>query len=266
MNDILIPAALGLLEGLTEFIPVSSTGHLLLAAHFLGFDSSGKTFEVVIQLGAVLAIMTLYGAKVAGLFVDARHSDAARRAIVSVFLAFVPAVIVGLLAHDFIKAVLFETPMLIAVMLIVGGVVLLFVDRLAPAPLYTDPLALPFRTALIIGLCQCVAMIPGVSRSGATIVGALFLRVEKRAAAEFSFLLSLPTMGAAVAYDLYKSRDMLDFSAIWQIAIGFAVAFFTAVVVVRWVLGYVGRNGYAVFGWWRIIVGLIALAALSAGL
>ena len=266
MSDILIPALLGLLEGLTEFIPVSSTGHLLLAAHFLGFDSSGKTFEVVIQLGAVLAILTLYGAKVAGLFVDARHSDAARRAIMSVFLAFVPAVIVGLLAHDFIKSVLFETPVLIAVMLVVGGVVLLFVDRLAPAPVHTDALALPLRTALIIGLCQCVAMIPGVSRSGATIVGALFLRVEKRAAAEFSFLLSLPTMGAAVAYDLYKSRDMLDFSALSQIAIGFSVAFVAAVVVVRWVLGYVGRKGYALFGWWRIIVGLIALAALWAGL
>ncbi len=266
MSDILIPAALGLLEGLTEFIPVSSTGHLLLAAHFLGFDSSGKTFEVVIQLGAVLAILTLYGAKVAGLFLAARHSDAARRAIMSVFLAFVPAVIVGLLAHDFIKTVLFETPVLIASMLVLGGVVLLFVDRLAPAPVHTDPLALPVRTALIIGLCQCVAMIPGVSRSGATIVGALFLGVEKRAAAEFSFLLSLPTMGAAVAYDLYKSRDILDFSALSEIAIGFTVAFIAAVLVVKWVLDYVGRHGYALFGWWRIIVGLLALTALWAGL
>ncbi len=266
MYDWMIAALLGLLEGLTEFIPVSSTGHLLLAGHFLGFESSGKTFEVVIQLGAVLAILTLYGVKVATLLLAAVKGDGvALRGVVSVLLAFVPAVIIGLLAHDFIKAVLFETPMLIAVMLILGGVVLLFVDRMAPAPIHTDALALPLRTALIIGLCQCVAMIPGVSRSGATIVGALFLRVEKRAAAEFSFLLSLPTMGAAVAYDLFKSRDLLDFSALSEIAIGFAVAFVTAVLVVKWVLDYVGRHGFALFGWWRIIVGLVALAALWAG-
>ncbi len=266
MYDWMIAALLGLLEGLTEFIPVSSTGHLLLAGHFLGFESSGKTFEVVIQLGAVLAILTLYGVKVATLLLAAAKGDGvALRGVVSVLLAFIPAVIIGLLAHDFIKAVLFETPMLIAVMLILGGVVLLFVDRMAPAPIHTDALALPLRTALIIGLCQCVAMIPGVSRSGATIVGALFLRVEKRAAAEFSFLLSLPTMGAAVAYDLFKSRDLLDFSALSEIAIGFAVAFVTAVLVVKWVLDYVGRHGFALFGWWRIIVGLVALAALWAG-
>jgi len=264
--DLLIAALLGLLEGLTEFIPVSSTGHLLLAGHFLGFESSGKTFEVVIQLGAVLAILTLYGVKVTTLLLAAMRGDSgALRGVASVLLAFLPAVVIGLLAHDFIKSVLFETPVLIAVMLILGGVVLLFVDRMAPAPLHTDALALPLRTALIIGLCQCVAMIPGVSRSGATIVGALFLRVEKRAAAEFSFLLSLPTMGAAVAYDLFKSRDLLDFSALSEIAIGFAVACVTAVLVVKWVLDYVGRRGFSLFGWWRIIVGSVALAALWAG-
>ena len=266
MPDWIIAALLGLLEGLTEFIPVSSTGHLLLAGHFLGFESNGKTFEVVIQLGAVLAILTLYGVKVATLLLAAMRGDAlALRGVASVLLAFFPAVVIGLLAHDFIKSVLFETPVLIAVMLVLGGVILLFVDRMAPPPIHSDALALPLRTSLIIGLCQCVAMIPGVSRSGATIVGALFLRVEKRAAAEFSFLLSLPTMGAAVAYDLFKSRDVLDFSALSEIAIGFAVAFVTAVLVVKWVLDYIGRHGFAVFGWWRIIVGLAALAALWAG-
>jgi undecaprenyl-diphosphatase len=266
MSDYVIAALLGLLEGLTEFIPVSSTGHLLLAGHFLGFESSGKTFEVVIQLGAVLAILTLYGVKVATLLLAAARGDSlALRGVVSVLLAFLPAVVVGLLAHDFIKSVLFETPMLIAVMLILGGIVLLFVDRMAPAPLHTDALALPLRAAFLIGLAQCVAMIPGVSRSGATIVGALFLRVEKRAAAEFSFLLSLPTMGAAVAYDLYKSRNLLDFSALSEIAVGFAVAFVAAVLVVKFVLDYVGRNGFALFGWWRIIVGVAALIGLWAG-
>ena len=265
MDNTLTAALLGLLEGLTEFIPVSSTGHLLLAGHFLGFQSQGRTFEVVIQLGAILALTSVYAVTLGRLFLRARHEEAARKSIVSVLLAFLPAVGVGLVAHDFIKTVLFETPMLIAVMLILGGFVLLAVDRIAPQPRHFDALALPFGKSLAIGCCQCLAMVPGVSRSGATIVGALLMGVEKRAAAEFSFLLSLPTMGAAVAYDLYKNRDALDFAAVWDIAIGFAAAFLTAVLVVRWVLNYVGRHGYAVFGWWRIIVGFVALAALLLG-
>lgn len=265
MDQTLTAGLLGLLEGLTEFLPVSSTGHLLLAGHFLGFESPGRTFEVAIQLGAILALTSVYATLVIGLALRARHEDAARRAIVSVLLAFLPAVVVGVLAHDFIKTVLFEKPLLIAIMLILGGVVLLVVDRIAPAPRHHDALALPFGKALLIGLFQCLAMVPGVSRSGATIVGALMLGVEKRAAAEFSFLLSLPTMGAAVAYDLWKSRDILDFSAMTDIAIGFAVAFVTAVLVVKWVLSYISRKGYALFGWWRIIVGCGALVALSLG-
>jgi undecaprenyl-diphosphatase len=265
LDTTLTAALLGLLEGLTEFLPVSSTGHLLLAGHFLGFESKGKTFEVVIQLGAILALTSVYAAMVTQLFLRARYDDAARRSIVSVFLAFLPAVVIGFLAHDFIKDVLFETPMLIAVMLVLGGFVLLVIDRIAPPPVHHDALALPFGKSLAIGFCQCVAMIPGVSRSGATIVGALLMGVEKRAAAEFSFLLSLPTMGAAVAYDLFKNRDVLDFGAVWDIAVGFAVAFVTALLVVRWVLNYISRNGYALFGWWRIIVGSAAILALSLG-
>lgn len=264
-NQTFIAALLGFLEGLTEFLPVSSTGHLLLAGHFLGFDSKGNTFEVVIQLGAILALTSVYATLVLRLFLRARHDDAARRSIVSVLLAFLPAVVVGVVAHDFIKTVLFETPHVIAMMLILGGVILLVIDRIAPDPIHHDALALPFGKSLVIGICQCLAMVPGVSRSGATIVGALLLGVEKRAAAEFSFLLSLPTMGAAVAYDLFKTRDMLDFGAVWDIAVGFAVAFITAVAVVRWVLSYISRNGYALFGWWRIIVGSAALLGLSLG-
>ncbi len=265
MDTTITAAVLGLLEGLTEFLPVSSTGHLLLAGHFLGFDSKGRTFEVVIQLGAILALFSVYAALIGRLLVRARHDDAARRAIVSVLLAFLPAVFVGVLAHDFVKTVLFETPALIAVMLILGGIVLLVIDRIAPAPVHTDALALPFGKSLVIGFCQCLAMVPGVSRSGATIVGALLLGVDKRAAAEFSFLLSLPTMGAAVAYDLFKNRDVLDFGAVWEIAVGFTVAFVTAVIVVRWVLSFISRNGYSLFGWWRIIVGAAALFALQLG-
>ncbi|WP_092900874.1 undecaprenyl-diphosphate phosphatase [Rhodobacter sp. 24-YEA-8] len=265
VDNTLIAAFLGLLEGLTEFIPVSSTGHLLLAGHFLGFTSESRTFEVVIQLGAILALTSVFAVKVGRLFMDARHDMAARRAIVSVALAFLPAVVIGLLAHGYIKSVLFESPKLISIMLIIGGVILLVVDRIAPKPQHFDALELPLGKSLAIGFCQCLAMIPGVSRSGATIVGALMMGVEKRAAAEFSFLLSLPTMIAAVSYDLFKSRNDLDFSAVWDIAVGFAVAFLAAVLVVKWVLSYVSRHGYAIFGWWRIIVGTAALIALMAG-
>ncbi len=264
-DSTLVAVALGLLEGVTEFIPVSSTGHLLLAGHFLGFESAGKTFEVVIQLGAVLAILTVYSAKILHVLRTARSDPASLKLLVSVLIAFLPAVIVGVIAHDFIKTVLFETPMLIALMLVLGGIVLLVIDRLAPEAVYRSAEALPLRVALAIGLFQCLAMIPGTSRSGATIVGALLMKVEKRAAAEFSFFLSMPTMGAAVAYDLFKNRDVLDWSALSQIAVGFTVAFISAVIVVRWLLGYVSRHGYALFGWWRIIVGGTAAIALWAG-
>ena len=265
MANTIVAGILGLIEGLTEFIPVSSTGHLLLAGHFMGFESAGKTFEVVIQLGAVLAIITLYAAKLWQVFSTAHRDPAAMRFIVSVALAFAPAVVLGVLAHDFIKSVLFESPRLIAVMLILGGVVLLFVDRLAPVAIHHDATQIPFRKALAIGFIQCLALVPGVSRSGSTIVGALMLGVDKRAAAEFSFFLSMPTMAGAFAYDLYKNRDVLDFSALTDIAVGFVFAFITALIVARWVLGYVSQHGFALFGWWRIIVGSAALMALWAG-
>lgn len=261
----IVAAFLGLLEGLTEFIPVSSTGHILLAGHFLGFDSAGKTFEVVIQLGAVLAILTLYSARLISVFAAAPSDLQARRFIWSVLLAFLPAVFIGVLAHDFIKTVLFETPMLIAVMLILGGIVLVFVDRIAPEPVHDDAMKLPIPMAIKIGFFQCLAMIPGVSRSGATIVGALMLGASKRAAAEFSFFLSMPTMAGAFAYDLYKNRDVLDVSAMGEIAVGFVMAFISAVLVVKWLLDYVSRHGYALFGWWRIVVGSLALLFLANG-
>ncbi len=261
----LVAAFLGLLEGLTEFIPVSSTGHLLLAGHFLGFESAGRTFEVVIQLGAVLAILTIYATRLWAVFSTAPQDPASRRFILSVLVAFMPAVVIGVLAHDFIKTVLFETPVLIAVMLIVGGIILLLVERVAPETKHDDAMDFPLSMALKIGFIQCLAMIPGTSRSGSTIVGALMLGASKRAAAEFSFFLSMPTMAGAFAYDLYKNRDVLDANALSEIAVGFVFAFFAAVLVVKWLLGYVSKHGYALFGWWRIIVGGVALAALMAG-
>lgn len=261
----LVAAFLGLLEGLTEFIPVSSTGHLLLAGHFLGFESAGNAFEVVIQLGAVLAILTVYAARLWAVFAAAPHDPQARRFILSVLIAFLPAVFIGVLAHDFIKTVLFETPMLIAIMLIIGGVILLVVERIAPEPKHEDAMRFPISMALKIGFIQCLAMIPGTSRSGSTIVGALLLGASKRAAAEFSFFLSMPTMAGAFAYDLYKNRDVLDAAALSEIAVGFVFAFISAVLVVRWLLDYVSKHGYALFGWWRIIVGGVALALLMSG-
>lgn len=263
--DMLIAGLLGVLEGLTEFIPVSSTGHLLLAGHFLGFESAGRTFEVVIQLGAILALLAVYSARLVDLFARAPHDPGARRFITAVLLAFLPAVVIGVLAHGFIKRVLFETPMLIAIMLVLGGIVLLLVDRLPLRPHIHRAEDMPLRTAFGIGLCQCLAMVPGVSRSGATIVGGLLLGADKRTAAEFSFFLSMPTMAGAVAYDLWKSRDLLDFSSLSLIAVGFVTAFIAAVLVVRQLLDFVGRRGYALFGWWRIVVGSAALVALSLG-
>jgi len=254
---------LGLLEGLTEFIPVSSTGHLLLAGHFMGFDSPGKSFEVLIQLGAILAILSVYAARLWHLFVTLPSSSQTRWFVLSILLAFLPAAVIGVMAHGFIKQVLFESPMLICVTLLIGGVVLLIVDRMTFEPKYTNVMDFPPSLAFKIGVCQCLAMIPGVSRSGATIVGALMLGTDKRSAAEFSFFLAMPTMAGAFAYDLYKNADILSPDDVWGITIGFITAFFAAVIVVRWLLDYVSRHGFALFAWWRIIVGTAGLVGLT---
>ncbi len=264
MQDQSIVSALllGLLEGLTEFIPVSSTGHILLAGHFLGFESTGKAFEVLIQLGAILAILSVYFGRLWKLLVDLPRDGRTQRFVLGILVAFLPAAFIGALAHDFIKTVLFETPMLICIMLLIGGVVLLWVDRWALQPRYHDVMDYPLSLCLKIGLFQCLAMIPGTSRSGATIVGALLMGADKRSAAEFSFFLAMPTMAGAFAYDLYKNRDILSAADLPIIAAGFVMAFISAVIVVRFLLDYVSRHGYALFGWWRIIVGGAGLIAL----
>lgn len=262
-NDTIIAGILGLIEGLTEFIPVSSTGHLLLAGHFLGFDSPGRAFEVLIQLGAILAILGVYAGRLWHIFSTAPHNPRSRRFILSVLLAFLPAVVIGVMAHGFIKSVLFETPMLVAVALIIGGVVLLFADRFAQNPAYHEPEDFPPLMALKIGFIQCLAMVPGVSRSGATIVGALALGADKRSAAEFSFFLSMPTMAGAFAYDLYKTGPQIDAAAGLNIIVGFVCAFIAAVFVVKGLLGYVSRHGYGFFAWWRIIVGSLSIIGLQ---
>lgn len=264
-NSLLVAAALGVLEGLTEFIPVSSTGHLLLSEYFLGFRGAGRAFVVMIQLGAVLAILSVYARRLWRVALAAREDREARRFFLSVLVAFLPSVVAGVLAYDLIKTVLFETPTLIAVMLILGGLVLLVVDRVVPESHHEDALHFPLPFAFKIGLFQTLAMIPGVSRSGATIVGALMMGASKRAAAEFSFFLSMPTMAAAFTYDFWQNRDAIDLSAFTEIVVGFVAAFITSVFVVKWMLNYVQRHGYALFGWWRIVVGSVALLALLAG-
>ena len=253
---------LGVLEGLTEFLPVSSTGHLLLAGHFLGFSSPGHTFEVLIQLGAILAILSVYFSRLLALAVALPESPKARRFVLAILLAFLPAAVVGVMAHGFIKTVLFETPVLICIVLIAGGFVLMAVDRMQREPHYHDVMDFPPSLAFRIGLFQCLAMIPGTSRSGATIVGALLMGTDKRSAAEFSFYLAMPTMAGAFAYDLYQNYARLSADDVSYIAIGFVAAFVSGVFVVRSLLDFVSNHGLTFFAWWRIIVGTAGLIAL----
>jgi undecaprenyl-diphosphatase len=254
---------LGFLEGLTEFLPVSSTGHLLLAGHFLGFDSPGKTFEVLIQLGAILAIVYVYFRYLWAMLLALPNDPRMRRFALALLIAFLPSAFAGALLHGFIKEVLFETPVLICAMLIAGGVVLLAVDRMQRPVHFEDVSDIPPQQALGIGLFQTLALVPGVSRSGATIVGGLLLGADKRTAAEFSFFLAMPTMAGAFAFDLAMNWHLLRMSDALPIGVGFVAAFFTAVAVVKLALEFITRHGFAPFAWWRIAVGTLGLLALA---
>lgn len=266
MNEWLAALILGLVEGLTEFIPVSSTGHLVLAKELLGLtDPKWNAFIVLIQLGAILAVVALYFQRLWLVVTRLRHDPAARRFVIAVLIAFVPAVITGLLFHDFISTVLLESPMVICVSLIVGGVALLVLEHFAPAPRTTDAMNLNWKEALGVGLFQCLALIPGVSRSGATIAGGLMLGLDKRAAAEFSFFLAIPTMAGAFALDAWESRDLITPDYAGVIAVGFIVSFISGAIVIKWMLDYVQKHGFGLFAWWRIIVGLAGIGAIYAG-
>ncbi|AXS39150.1 undecaprenyl-diphosphate phosphatase [Breoghania sp. L-A4] len=253
---------LGLVEGLTEFIPVSSTGHILLLGHFIGFDNPGKTFEVLIQLGAILAILSVYFARLLNILLALPRDPRTQRFVAGILLAFLPAAVIGFFAHGFIKTVLFESPQLICTTLLVGGIILLIIDRLPLKPRYDEITDYPLSLCFKIGCCQVLAMVPGVSRSGATIGGALLLGTDKRSAAEFSFFLAMPTMTGAFALDLYKNYDILSADDVAVISIGFVTAFLAGVAVVRWLLGYVAQHGFALFAWWRILVGTLGFAGL----
>ncbi len=256
-------AFLGLVEGLTEFIPVSSTGHLILLVDLLGFQGpAGKVFEIVIQLGAILAILVAYAPTLWDVVVRVPTEPGARRFVLAVILAFLPAAVVGALAHDFIKSVLFSA-WVVSVALIVGGIAILLIERLRPPPVHDRIEDFSPRLSLGIGAFQVLAMIPGVSRSGATIMGSLMMGVDRRTATLFSFFLAIPTMLGATVYDLYKNRHTLDFSGATVIAVGFVVAFLAALLVVRWLVGFVSRHGFGVFAWYRIALGIVMLVILS---
>lgn len=253
---------LGVLEGLTEFIPVSSTGHILLAGHFLGFDSTGKTFEVLIQVGAIMAILTVYAARLWQIATDLTSDKRTQRFVLGILLAFLPAAVIGGLAHGFIKTILFESPMTICIALIIGGFILLWIDKLPLKPKYHDVMDYPPSLCFKIGVCQCLAMIPGTSRSGATIAGSLLMGTDKRSAAEFSFFLAMPTMAGAFALDLYKNYNLLSPDDVTIIVVGFITSFIAGVFVVRYLLDYVSKHGFSMFAWWRIAVGSAGLIGL----
>jgi undecaprenyl-diphosphatase len=259
--DVLKALLLGLVEGLTEFVPVSSTGHLLLIQHFLGFSDEefGKTFVVLVQLGAILAIVLAYFARLWRIFLDMFHDPAARRFVIGVLIAFLPAALIGAAAHGIIKGVLFN-PWIVCCSLIVGGAVLLWVDQLELAPRFRDATRFTLPTYLLIGIAQCLAMIPGVSRSGATIVSAMLLGADKRSAAEFSFFLAIPTMTAAFVLDAWESRAAVTGEFLGVLAVGFVVSFISGAFVIKTMIGFVGRHGFAPFAWWRIVIGAAGLA------
>jgi undecaprenyl-diphosphatase len=264
--DVIKAIVLGIVEGVTEFIPVSSTGHLLLVGHFFGFDDDdfGKAFAVLIQLGAILALLSIYFARLWQLFLGMFTNPEARRFIIGVLVAFLPAMVIGALAYGFIKSVLFNV-WIVCTMLVVGGFVLLWIDRLDLKPRYHDATKFSLPMYFGIGLVQCLSMIPGVSRSGASIVAAMLFGADKRAATEFSFWLAMPTMVGAFAFEAYKSKAELVGGNMLIIAVGFAVSFVCGWFVVKWLLGYVAQHGFALFAWWRIIVGALGLIALTLG-
>ena len=255
------------MEGLTEFIPVSSTGHLLLAKEALGLaDARWNSFIVMIQLGAILAVVALYFGRLWRVVRTLPTEPQSRRFAVSVLIAFIPSVVLGLAFYGFIKTVLFESLMVICVSLIVGGFALLALERFAPAPRHEDAMDLNWKTSLGIGLFQVISMIPGVSRSGATISGGLMLGLSKPAAAEFSFFLAIPTMVAAFVLDAYEMRDALSADFLWVLAVGFVVSFLSGAFVIKTMLGFVARHGFAPFAWWRIIVGTLGLGVVYLGI
>lgn len=258
----LMAVVLGIVEGVTEFLPISSTGHLILVEDLLGFEGpSGNVFEIVIQLGAILSVVWIYRVKLWNTAFGLFRPGPEQHLATNVAIAFLPAAIVGVLAHDFIKSVLFS-PWVVSVALIVGGFAMLAIERIQKGHSIKTVEDLSHGRALAVGLFQCVAMIPGVSRAAATIMGALLVGVSRPAAAEFSFLLAIPTMFGATLYDFYKNRDSLTADGLIFIAVGFVVSFLVALVVVKWLIRYISVHNFSAFAYYRIIVGLLMIGIL----
>ena len=261
MSDAVKAVILGIIEGITEFLPVSSTGHMLLAQRFFGLGEGAfwQSFVILIQLGAILAIVMLYFVKLSRVALGMFTNPDDRRFVIGVLVAFLPAVVVGLAVGKYIKELLFN-PWVVCFTLIVGGAILLWVDQLELKPHEDDATRYPLLMYLWIGIAQCVAMIPGVSRSGASIVAAMLLGADKRSAAEFSFFLAMPTMAAAFAHDLLEARHNLGAARVEEIAVGFVMAFIASALVIRPFLSVVRRTGFAPFAWYRILLGIALLA------
>ena len=263
MPIVIVIILLGIVEGVTEFLPVSSTGHLMLANELLGYDAARwKLFNIVIQLGAIAAVVVLYWrtfwAVASGLL---KLDPVSIRFTRNILIGFLPAAVVGLALADQVDAML-EKPIIVAIALIVGGIGILVVERFAPEGKYHGVADVPLSRIVAVGLIQCLAMIPGVSRSGSTIMGALALGVERRTAAEFSFFLALPTLAGASALEIYKHHDSLvspETGGWWGIGLGILVSFIVAVAVIKWFVGLVSKHGFAPFAWYRIVVGAAAL-------
>jgi len=266
MHDIVNSILLGIVEGLTEFLPVSSTGHLLVTERLMGLpDNKWEAFTIVIQFGAILSVVAVYWRKFWDVLVGLPSSPQARQFAINVIVAFLPAAVVGAAVIKYINGYLLQPTFampVIATTWIVGGIVILILERIAPRPRFLDGDHLPFSKALQIGFCQILAIIPGVSRSGATILGGEMLGVDRKAGAAFTFYLAVPTMFGATVFELYKKWDLMSATAGTDIAIGFVVSFIVAYFVVKTFIAFIGRYGLAPFGWYRIASGAALVAYL----
>ena len=269
-------AVMGIVEGLTEFLPISSTGHLILAGALLGFDDEkAKVFDIAIQTGAILAVIIVYWQKISSTLVALPTQRLARRFALNVFIAFVPAVVLGLLFGNAIKAHLF-TPTVVASTFIIGGFIILWVEGWGRKPLHdghpddhariVNVESMTPLDALKVGLVQCLAMVPGTSRSGATIIGGMLLGMSRKAATDFSFYLAIPTLIGAGAYSLYKERALLSMADVPMFAVGLLFSFLSAWLCVRWLLRYIATHSFVVFAWYRIAFGIVVLATSYSGL
>lgn len=266
MDFILIIKAIvmGLVEGLTEFLPISSTGHLIVVGDLINFHSDGRVFEIAIQLGAILAVVVEYRRKFSAVALGMFNDAQAQKFIANLLIAFMPAVIAGVLFISIIKTYLFNAYS-VATMLILGGLVILWAERRTHQVWVHNVDDMGWRDALKIGLFQVLAMVPGTSRSGATIIGGLFIGLERKVAAEFSFFLAVPTMFAATAYDIFKHRALLDMSDLPMFAAGFITAFLSAWLAIRTLVRFVANHTYEIFAWYRIAFGLLILLSAYGG-